>query len=85
MEAVEDEVDALLSSSSTSASDVFSCSELAAHRSSSTGAEGCSKSLRAALLDEGGGISGSGMQMRDERGDMKTRGSLCVWTTWKQH
>lgn len=71
MEALGDEAYALLmpssssssSSSKLSASDFFSCSELAAHLSSSAGAEGCSRSLRAALLD-GGGESG-GMQMWD--------------------
>lgn len=57
---VRDEVNAFLLSSSTSACDPFSRSELPAHRSSSNGAEGYIKLLRAALLDQGVEEVGSG-------------------------
>lgn len=53
MDVVRDEDNAFFPSSSTSASDPSSRSELPAHRSSSNRAEGYAKLLRAALLDQG--------------------------------
>lgn len=55
MDVVRDEVNASFLSSS-------SCSELSAHRSSSNGAEGYTKLLRAALLDPRSGTSGRWMR-----------------------
>lgn len=61
MDVVRDEVNAFfLPSSSTPASDPSSPSELPARRSSSSGAEGDAKLLRAVLLDEGVEEVGSG-------------------------
>lgn len=60
MDVVRDEVNAFFPSSSTSARDPSRHSELPAHRSSSSRAEGYAKLLRAALLDRGVEEVGSG-------------------------
>lgn len=60
MDVVRDEVSEFFLSSSTSACDPSSSSELPAHRSSTNGAEGYAKLLRAALMDRGVEEVGSG-------------------------